>query len=296
VAYLAANNIRASLTSLKIAKALSTVAKTQPDPLKVHIKVDTGMGRLGFVHIPDLADATDPICSLQDLPGLEIEGLYTHMANADARDKTHANGQITAFSHLIRQLTDRGMTFSLCHAANSAGVIDLPGSHFDLVRPGIALYGLWPSREMLNTGVDLKPVLSITSKIIHLKKVPAGFAVSYGSTQVTERPTTIATVPIGYADGYSRLLSSSGQMMVRGYKAPVIGRVCMDFTMIDVGHIPDVRPDDQVIILGKKGNQAVTADDLADLTGTINYEITAALTRRIPIDPIHSGDTSHANG
>ena len=256
------------------------------------------MGRLGLVHDKLLHDLPRPdaradqeqglasvqtVTAIQDLDGLEVEGMYTHLANADARDKTQAKAQVRRFSQMADQLASAGRRPGIIHAANSAALIDLPCAHFDMVRPGIALYGLWPSDEVDRSRLDLMPAMAIRSKIIQVKSVPKGFAVSYGATHVTDTPTRIATVPIGYADGYSRLLSNQGQMLVRGRTARVIGRVCMDFTMIDVGHIPDAEAGDEVTIMGAQGENAISADDIARVMGTINYEVTAGLTRRMPI-------------
>lgn len=173
------------------------------------------------------------------------------------------------------------------HAANSAATIDLPEAHFDLVRPGLSLYGLYPSPHQ-RARVDLRPAMTLVSRIIHLKRVPAGFPVSYGSTYITAEPTAIATVPVGYADGYDRLLSSKGRMLVRGAHAPVVGRVCMDQTMIDVGQIPAAEVGDEVVIIGRRGKAEVSADEIADLTGTINYEVVSTLTARVQRRYIHN--------
>ncbi|WP_022667744.1 alanine racemase [Desulfospira joergensenii] len=284
--YAAANNIRITLVSLDTAKEISRALKGTGCRARVHIKVDTGMGRLGFVPGPDGGpdDLVEEIWAMGELKELEIEGIYTHLASADTGDKAHALEQIHLFSRIREALSKRGLGPLIAHAANSAAVIDMVEAHFDMIRPGISLYGLWPSPEVNRDIVDLKPVMSITSRIIQLKKVPRGFGISYGSTHVTEKPTQIATVPIGYADGYSRLLSSRGSMLVRGIKAPVVGRVCMDFTMIDVGHIPGVRPGDEVVVLGEQGKESVTADEIAGLMQTINYEVVTGFSRRIPIE------------
>ena len=304
VPFLAAHDIRVTLTCLESARAIAEIAARQKKVLKVHVKVDTGMGRLGFLHDqfatpapftrPDPPPETDnridrplqcheEILAIQDLKGIEIEGIYTHLANADARDKAHTLRQISRFKLLINELAQKGLTPPILHAANSAAVIDMPQSHFNMVRPGIAIYGLWPSGEMDHTRICLKPAMSIRSRIIHIKDVSKGFKISYGSTHVTRMATRIATIPIGYADGYSRNLSDRGEMIVRGSRAPIIGRVCMDFTMIDVGHISRAALGDEVVILGTQGKETITATDIANRIGTINYEVVAALTRRMPI-------------
>ena len=291
-AWLADNRVRASIASPEAAKVISRAASAYGVPLKVHLKVDTGMGRLGLViggpegDIPGTAHAIEKITAME---GLEVEGMYTHLARADETDLAHARDQVERFAELIKCLEKKGIRPKLCHAANSAGLIGLPESHFDMVRPGIAMYGLWPSGEVDRSSVGLSPVMGIRSEIIHIKSVPSGFAVSYGSTHVTPAPTMVATVPVGYADGYSRLLSNRGHMLVKGQKAPIIGRVCMDFTMIDVGHIPGAATGDEVILMGAQGSEAVTADDIAALTRTINYEVTAGLTSRMPLFYSQSG-------
>jgi len=259
--------------------------------IQTHIKIDTGMGRLGLL-ADDMAlrmesgeqlqVVINDILAITALPGLEVEGIFTHFANADNRNKDHAKIQLSRFTQLLEHLKKQSYQVKYRHAANSAATIELPESHLDMVRPGIAQYGLWPSDEMDKSRIDLRPVMSIKSRVIQVKEVGADFAVSYGSTHVTSRPTRIATIPIGYADGYDRILSSKGHMLVRGVRAPIIGRVCMDLTMIDVGHIPDVRLEEEVVILGSQGDETISADEIAKQVGTINYEIVSSLTSRVP--------------
>ncbi len=295
VDYMRRNDIRATIISLETARTIAREAVKCGGTLKVHIKVDTGMGRLGILpsalSMTPSAEGRNPaveeIGEISRLEGLSVEGIYTHFANADCQDKTRTLDQITLFSDLLTALDTLGIRPPLAHAANSAAILEIPQAHLNLVRAGIALYGLWPSSEVDHGVADLKPVMSITSAVIHLKKVPRAFAVSYGSTHITSKETTIATVPIGYADGYNRLLSSRGQMIVNGVKVPVVGRVCMDFTMIDVGSVPGVKVGDPVTILGRQGDCEVSADDIAAICNTINYEIVASLTRRMPIRYTH---------
>jgi alanine racemase len=259
--------------------------------LKVHLKVDTGMGRLGI--LPDSRRYVEPGMSVSDhavrevlaiagLKELTLEGIFTHFASSDSADKRFAEEQFGTFMAFLDQLKRSGIEFELRHAANSGAVIDMPHTHLDMVRAGVSLYGLYPSDEVDKSRIDLIPVMTLTARIVHLKKVPAGFPVSYGMTHRTPSPTVIATVPVGYADGFNRRLSNRGHMLVRGQKAPIVGRVCMDLTMIDVGRIADVAVEDEVVILGRQANEAITADDLAGLLGTINYEITSAITARVP--------------
>ncbi len=284
--YAAQNRIAVTLANVETAESVSGHLAGKGLCAAVHIKVDTGMGRLGFTALDHPERTAAQIVAFQKLKGLKIEGVYTHLANADAADKTHANKQLDRFDRLKNSLEQQGLSQVIFHAANSAAVIEIPRAHYDMVRPGVALYGLWPSSEVDKSLIDLAPAMSIRSVIIHLKQVPKGFKVSYGSTHVTKKATTVATIPIGYADGYSRGLSSKGTMVVKGMIAPVIGRVCMDFTMIDVGHT-GAGLGDEVVIMGTQATKTVCADELAELTGTINYEVTSGLTKRMPIDYVN---------
>jgi alanine racemase len=277
----ARQGIRITLISLDDARAIDAAAGNAGTHVTAHIKIDTGMGRLGLCPGLDMAQVLSDITAMMRMDHLTVEGIYTHFASADATDPTHARQQLDLFSQLLDRLDADNCLPEIIHAANSAATLTLPQSHFTMVRPGLALYGMCPGPGA--DGAKLTPAMSIISEITQVKQVPKGFAVSYGSTHVTDRPTVIATVPVGYADGYSRRLSGTAHMLVKGQRAKVAGRVCMDFTMIDVGHIPDVRPVDEVVALGTRGNQTVSADDLAELSGTINYEITAGLTARLPV-------------
>jgi len=290
VTYLAEHNIRVAINSPAAARMLSDEAVRSGKTLNAHVKIDTGMGRLGLLADGltvdpetgrDVAGAVKDVLAIASLPHIEVEGIFTHFANGDAGDKTHTLGQFALFATLLDALEEQGFRPRFRHAANSAATIELPETHLDLVRPGVSQYGLWPSGEVDKHLIDLKPVMTIKSTVIQVKEVGPGFAVSYGSTHVTSGPTRIATIPIGYADGFDRVLSSTGQMLVKGVRAPIIGRVCMDLTMIDVGHIPDVALEDEVVILGRQGNQEITADEIAGHVGTINYEIVSSLTSRV---------------
>jgi alanine racemase len=272
------------------AAALSEIAHRQGKKITVHIKVDSGMGRLGLI-VPDSAvgnwsagssrTVVQETLAISRLPGLTVEGLFTHFATADEADKAYANQQLEKFLDFADRLRGEGLEPPIRHAANSGALIDMPDSYLDMVRPGIATYGLYPSSEVNHATVALKPVMTLKSRIIHLKQVPAGFNVSYGITFQTDQPTTIATVPVGYADGFNRLLSSRGHMLVHGRKVPIIGRVCMDLTMIDVGGVPDVHIEDEVVVFGRHGKEVLTADDIAAKLNTINYEIVSSITARV---------------
>jgi len=259
--------------------------------LKVHLKVDSGMGRLGL--LPDAhryappgmnitGTAVKDTLEIAGLQGLELEGVFTHFASADSADKTYAEQQFTVYLDFLDRLQRAGFEIPVRHAANSGAIIDMPHTHLDMVRAGISLYGLYPSDEVDQSKITIVPAMSLKARIIHLKAVPAGFSVSYGMTHTTEKPTTIATIPVGYADGYNRRLSNRGCMLVNGIRAPIVGRVCMDLTMLDVGHLPDVKLEDEVVIIGRQGAGSVTADEIAGLLGTINYEVTSAITARVP--------------
>lgn len=276
--------------SYKMAQRLSSAAAGRGRRIRVHLKVDTGMGRLGLLpdHLRPQAPNTDAsrrfvqeAVSILQLPGLEAEGIYTHFATADEGDKSWCRYQFNMFMDCIESLRHEGIEFSVRHAANSAAVIDLPETHLDMVRPGISIYGLYPSKDVDRSRIDLKPVMTLKARVVNLKSVPAGFRVSYGSTYQTSKPAMIATVNIGYADGLNRLLSSCGQMLVRQQKAPVIGRVCMDMVMLDVSHIPGVEPGDEVVVFGRQGEAALQVDDIADRIHTINYEVVTMISGRV---------------
>ncbi len=259
--------------------------------ISAHIKIDSGMGRLGLVTnalLPEkkIREANpDPIETIKKIArfrGLDVQGVFTHFATADSADKSYASRQLEIFLEFLHQLERAGLQLPIRHAANSAALMEMPESHLDMVRPGIATYGLYPSIEINQGNAVLKPVMALKSSIIHLKKVSAGFNVSYGITYRTDQPTTIATVPVGYADGFNRLFSSSGRMLVRGQCAPIIGRVCMDLTMLDVSNIPDAQIEDEVVIFGQQGDASITADEMASQLNTINYEIVSSVMARVP--------------
>jgi alanine racemase len=290
VAYLADNGIRASLDSLETARRLSAAACQAGIDLPIHIKIDTGMGRLGLLAGSseasgdvknEMTRTVQGVVEIARLPGLSVEGFYTHFANADAADTGHTRRQFALFLEILELLKAHGIEALLRHAANSAAIIGLPETHLDMVRPGISLYGLRPSVDVDLSRLNLRPVMHLASTVIQVKEVPAGFKISYGSTYETPAPTRIATIAIGYADGLSRLLSSKGAMLVRGVRAPIVGRVCMDLTMLDVGHVPGVRVGDEAVVFGRQGDNEISADEIAGLAGTINYEIVCALKSRV---------------
>lgn len=272
---------------LETARAISDIAVAAGKTVTVHIKTDTGMGRLGLRPAGEGGLALDPdrvqtACRIARMPGLDLEGIFTHFASADSTDTAFTDKQFALFSGYIEELEHAGVKFRIKHAANSAAIISHPETHLDMVRAGIAMYGLNPSAQVNLDHLSTRPVMSLTARLVHVKKVPAGFCVSYGMTHCTPQPTTIATVPLGYADGYSRSLSSRGTMLVRGQRAPVVGRVCMDLTMLDVGHIDGVQTGDEAVAFGTQGPETLSADEIAGLLGTINYEVVSSITARVP--------------
>ena len=230
------------------------------------------MGRVGL----DLKKAEKEIAEIVNLKNIAVEGLMSHFSDADLQDKDFANLQLERFRSLIKNLKKKKITFRYIHMANSAAILTMPDTHFDLVRPGIMLYGY----ACCERG-KIKPVLSLKSSIILLKKVPAGTPIGYGRTFITKRKSTIATIPIGYADGYSRKLSNNGDVLICGKRAPVVGRICMDTIMVDVTDIPDVSYRSEVVLIGVQGKECITADELAEKTGTIPYEILTSIGERV---------------
>jgi alanine racemase len=277
--------------SYQNASALSETAISKGKKIKIHIKVDTGMGRLGLVTDCGTISCSDinltesslkQIISIMRLNGLIPEGIMTHFASADSKDKSYAGTQFSIFMNFISQLKKKGIEFSICHAANSAAIMEMPETHLDLVRPGISIYGLYASNEVNRNIIRLRPAMSIKTKVVHVKRLPEGFFISYAQTYHTQKPTTVATVSVGYADGFNRLLSSCGSMLVHGQKAPVIGRVCMDLTMLDVSHIPHVDVGDEVVVFGAQKDESIHVDEIAQMLNTINYEIISTITSRVP--------------
>lgn len=266
--------------SMDLAAALAEEARRRGKRAKVHVKVDTGMGRLGIF---PWDEAVKFVEELTRIPFLEVEGLYTHFASADERDKSFALRQLARYKEMVEQLSRKGIEIPLKHAANSAAAIDMAETHLDMIRLGVSLYGLYPSREVDKDGVHLKPVMSLKTRVTHLKKVPPGTGVSYGRTFVTQHESWLATLPLGYGDGFFRLLSGKAQVLIRCRRYPVAGRICMDQMVVDLGRdAPDFEVGEEVVVIGEQGSDAVTADEVAHLLGTINYEVTCALNKRVP--------------
>ena len=258
-------------------KQLDDAVRSTGVTLNVHIKVDTGMGRLGFL----AAEADSWIPELKKLRALKPEGIFSHFSHAESVQGDYTRKQLEIFTCVVENLRRQNIALPLVHLANSAATITLPAAYFDMVRPGIMLYGVFPSPEMSNQ-ISLKPVLTWKTRILQLKKVPPESSISYGQTFITKRESMIATLPIGYADGYQRSLSNRGQILVRGQRAPVVGRVCMDLTMIDVTDIRNVQQGDEVVLLGRQGDAEISADEMATWANTISYEILTSIGARVP--------------
>lgn len=272
--------IRPTLFRLDAAKALSKAACALEKKAKVHVKVDTGMARIGVS--PD-AEGISFLQEIMSLPGLEIEGIFTHFARADEADKSGAASQLSVFQAFTKKAESvLGIQIPIKHCSNSAGIIRMPKANMDMVRAGITLYGLWPSDAVERDIIPLKPALSLKSRIVYSKVVKEGTQISYGGTYMTEKPTKVATIPVGYADGYPRGLSGKGYVLIRGERAPLLGRVCMDQMMADVTHIPGAKEGDEVTLLGQDGEACITAEELGALSGRFNYELVCDITKRVP--------------
>ncbi|HEX6544198.1 MAG TPA: alanine racemase [Ktedonobacterales bacterium] len=273
-------NLRATLYAPEVARALSQAATDLKSPMRVHVKVDTGMARLGL-RAEDI-DGIVRFCEhIATLPGLIFEGIFTHFATADSADQTYALRQLDRFERVLAALDARGLRPSLVHAANSAAALTLPQARYDMVRPGIAIYGLSPSDEV-RLPEGFRPALAFKTQVAQVKDIPAGEGISYGATYITPSPTRIAVLPVGYADGFRRAPRNWGEVLIRGQRAPILGRVCMDQCMVDVTHIPGVRQGDEVVLIGRQGEDELTADEVARRLGTIAYEVTSELLARVP--------------
>jgi alanine racemase len=258
------------------AEALARLARQNRESVEIHVKINTGMNRLGIT--PD-AEGAEIVRRISALPGLKIKGIFTHFAASDQRDQSVTDQQYAAFQTMLNLLRRRGVPVSIRHCANSAATVALPHTHLDMVRAGIICYGLRPSAEVDTAPLRLQPAMSLKTRIVQLRDISPGEAVSYGCTYRSTAPRRIATVPIGYADGYSRLLSNRAQAWLHGWRIPLIGRVCMDQCMFDVTEAPRAQLMDEILLFGPQG---VTADDVGDWMGTINYEVVCQVSSRVP--------------
>jgi len=271
-------NITATVFSMGLARELSKAAVKLSRKACLHIKIDTGMGRLGF---PPGDNSLDIVSEISTLPGINLEGIFTHFAVADIKDKTFTYEQMELFADFIANLEKRGIFIPLKHCSNSAAIMDVPESHFNMVRAGIVIYGLYPSGEVNKGKLNITPAMTLKSRISFIKNLDKGATISYGRTYCCNKKTRVATVPIGYADGYSRLLSNRARAVIKGHKVPLIGVVCMDQCMFDVSELEGVGVGDEVILFGRP-EDGVTADDIARTIGTINYEIICSIGSRVP--------------
>ena len=272
-------DIRPTVFKLSMARQLSEEAVRQGKTVHMHIKVDTGMSRIGF---KDHEESADLIKTISGLPGVEIEGLFTHFARADEKDKTNARGQLSRYLDFYRMLKEREVEVKMCHCSNSAGIFDIRDANLDAVRAGISIYGMYPSENVNKFAVPIVPALTLRSHVVYIKDVEPGTAVSYGGTFVAERAMRIATVPVGYGDGYPRSLSNKGWVLIRGQKALIVGRICMDQFMVDVSGILQAREGDMVTLIGSDGGREITMEDMGELSGRFNYELACDFGKRIP--------------
>ena len=272
-------DITINIFRLEDAKKLSDTALQLGKTARVHIKIDTGMSRIGF---PCTRASIEDIKEIVRLPGLYVEGIFTHFAKADEKIKDAFQDQLNQFRYMLGSLETEGVTFDIRHAANSAATMEEGDLGFDMVRSGISTYGLYPSEEVDKVSADLHPAMSLTSRVTHVKTLPAGVGIGYGWTYVTERETKVATIPVGYADGYKRALSNQGRVLIHGTSVPIIGRVCMDQFMVDVTEVADVKIGDVVTLFGKDGEECIPVEEIAGMSASFNYEFVCGMTRRIP--------------
>lgn len=274
------NEVTQTVFSHELAQALSKAAVKHGKSIKVHIKIDTGMTRVGFM--PGYS-AVKNVIEISKLPGLVIEGLFTHFATADEKDRSYTYMQFEKFMSICNELSRIGIHIPVKHVCNSAAIIEYPEMHLDLVRPGIILYGMFPSRDVDKKKIELKPAMALKANITMVKDVEEQTSISYGRIYTTQRGSKIATIPIGYADGYTRLLSQKGIVLINGQKIPIVGRICMDQCMADITDlVAPVKVGDEVVLFGKQGDNEISVEDIAEAIGTISYEILCIIGKRIP--------------
>jgi len=272
-------NLTQTVYSLEMARLISEKALEKGRSATIHLKIDTGMGRLGF--LPD-QKAEEDIVAIFQLPGLNIEGIFSHLADADMQEKENSLRQMRIFDEFLARMEMRGIKFAVRHIGASAAVLDMPESYYDMVRPGIIIYGCYPSGEVRHDEVRLMPALSLKANIIHVKKIPAHTPISYGGRWVSQRESIIAVLPVGYADGYSRKLIQDGDVLLRGKRVPIAGTICMDFLMVDVTDIGMPEIGEEAVLIGRQGKEEITLDEIARKVGTISYEISCRLGMRLP--------------
>lgn len=273
------HEIRPTVCEYEDAKKLSDEAVIQGKMVHIHVALDTGMSRIGFADTPESAET---ISRIAELPNLEIEGLFTHFARADEYDKDPAVIQLERYLRFADLLEKKGVHVSIRHCSNSAGIIRMPEANLDIVRAGITIYGIYPSNEVERDIVKLSPVMELKSHVTYIKEIEPGTAVSYGGTFVADKKMRIATIPVGYADGYPRQLSGKGWVLIHGKKAPILGRVCMDQFMVDVTKIEDVHKGDEVTLIGRDGDAFISVEEIGDLSGRFSYEFICDISPRVP--------------
>jgi alanine racemase len=285
------NKITLNIYNLDILESLAELSSAE-NPANIHIKIDTGMGRIGL-HTE--REATAFIERALELPHVQVEGLFTHYASADEADKSYTRQQYEQFDRVVQYFARKEVNFKFVHAGNSATAIDNPELTYNMVRLGISLYGLYPSEEVQQQKIDLQPVMSLKTGVVMLKEMPKGSGISYGSIYHTQMESEkIATLPVGYADGFSRMLTGKAQAVIHGQKVPIVGTICMDQCMINVTGVDQVELEDEVLLLGRQGNAVITAEELAKQLGTINYEITCMISHRVPRVYIRDGKLFNA--
>ena len=280
------HEIRMTVYTEEMAREVSDLAVGMGKNAYIHIKLDTGMSRLGF---PVCQESVEHIFNIGKLPNLVMEGMFTHFAKADETDKSFTRKQMEEYCWMKDALAEEAVTFTYYHCSNSAGIIDMKEANMDLVRAGISTYGRYPSEEVVKGNVPLKPAMELISHVAHVKWVKTGTPISYGGTFVTNKCTRVATIPVGYGDGYPRSLSNKGYVLIKGKKAPILGRVCMDQFMVDVTEITDVQYGDRVTLIGEDGSEKLPVEVLSDLSGRFNYEFVCDLGKRIPREYIRHG-------
>lgn len=276
---LIAQDIRPAVWRMETAKKLAEEAKRQNKIVHIHLAVDTGMSRIGYADIPD---NVEEIVCVSKLPNLEIEGLFTHFARADEYDRSPAMKQLDRYLKFAHMLREAGVSIPMYHCSNSAGIIRVPEANLSAVRAGITIYGIYPSGEVEREIVRLKPAMEWKASISHVKEIGRGTAVSYGGTYVAQEHKKVATIPVGYADGYPRSLSNKGWVLIHGQKAPILGRVCMDQMMVDITKIPQAKVGDEVTLMGRDGEEFLSAEELGDLSGRFSYEFVCDISKRVP--------------
>ncbi|MBP3938351.1 MAG: alanine racemase [Clostridia bacterium] len=282
------NDIMLTIFQYSIAEKLDAAAAQMGTTAHIHLKIDTGMGRIGY--IPD-EKSIEEIKRIAELPNIEIDGIFTHFACADSADKTSMNAQLKLFREFVEKLEMLGINIPIKHVCNSAAIIDMHDDFLNMVRSGIITYGLYPSEEVNKDNLDVRPAMELHSVVINVKTINKGDTVSYGSTYVAEKPTVIATIPVGYADGYPRQLSNKGSVLIHGKRAKIVGRVCMDQFMVDVTDIPDVMIGDNVTLVGKDGDDFISCEEIGEISGRFNYEFLCCITRRVPRVYMRNGKT-----